>query len=492
MIIKTEPDEIQNYLIDASNFKGCCEAVYFPENEKEVIDLLKYANSNGKKITIAGNGTGLTGARVPEGGLVIAMERLDKILDIDVENKNATVQSGVILRDFKERIESLNLYYPPDPTELNCCIGATIVNNSSGARTFKYGPTRNYVMALNIILPDGEKIVLNKGETIAKGFNLNLVTMEGKKISLSIPEYFIPETKNAAGYYCKKNMDAIDLFVGSEGTLGIITEVKLKLLDLPKNFISVVAFFNYEQEALNFLFEARILSGKSGHNNIANINASGLEYFDFRSLDFLINDYPNIPSNTKAAIWFEQATTKENEDIILSLWVDLLKSHNVDIGKVWTATNKKEKEVFEEFRHSVSWKVVEYISKYNVQKVGTDTAVPENKFIDYYDYCTTLVEKSGIKFICYGHFGNSHLHLNMLPTDNDEYLRAKELYSHICRKAITLKGTISAEHGIGKIKREYLLEMYGEEIIKKMAALKTNLDPNLILNIGNIFHPKYL
>ena len=159
MIIKTSPDEIQNYLVDASNVKGYCDAVYFPENKDDVVQIIVEANQKKIPVTVSGNGTGLAGARVPEGGVVISTEKMNKILEINEAELTATVQPGVILSDLLNLVKEKKLLYPPDPTEKNCFIGGTVATNASGEKTFKYGPTRNYVIELEIVLPDGEDMI---------------------------------------------------------------------------------------------------------------------------------------------------------------------------------------------------------------------------------------------------------------------------------------------------------------------------------------------
>ncbi len=144
MVIKTNPDEIQSFLVDAANYKGECEAVYFPETENEIVAIVKEANQKGIHITVAGNGTGLTGARVPQGGIVISTEKLNKIIEINADDNYAVIQPGVILKDFQDEVESKGFFYPPDPTERNCFVGATIATNASGAKTFKYDQHKIY------------------------------------------------------------------------------------------------------------------------------------------------------------------------------------------------------------------------------------------------------------------------------------------------------------------------------------------------------------
>ncbi|MCF8242557.1 MAG: FAD-binding oxidoreductase [Melioribacteraceae bacterium] len=489
MIIKNNPEEIQTYLVDAANYKGFCEEVVFPESENDIINIVKEANKTGKKITVAGNGTGLTGARVPEGGIVIATDKLNSIINIDCDNQKALVQPAVLLADFQSELKEKELFYPPDPTETNCFIGATIATNASGARTFKYGPTRNFVNKLNVILPTGEILSIERGKNFAEDNKLTLLTGTGSEIIVNVPKYKMPGTKHSAGYYVNPRMDAIDLFIGAEGTLGIITEVELKVLPLPQNVFSSVIFFSNEDDALSFISAVR---NKSKDNPESIIDASALEYFDERALKFLIDDFPNIPAEAKAAVWLENEFEKKDEEILYNKWIELIEKFNGDIDNAWFAFDNVERKSFQDFRHAVSWKVSEYLVKNNLKKVGTDTAVPHEKFKEFYYSCKDLVENAGIDYIAYGHFGDSHLHLNMLPKSENEYSAAKELYADICRLSVSLGGTISAEHGIGKLKREYLLEMYGEKYIIEMAKVKKMLDPNSIMNIGNIFSEEYL
>jgi D-lactate dehydrogenase (cytochrome) len=488
MIIKTSPDEIQSYLVDASNLKGYCDAVYIPDNKDEICEILKEANAKKLNVTISGNGTGLSGARVPLGGIVISTENLNKIIEINTKEMYAVVEPGVILSDLQTAVNKLNLLYPPDPTETNCFIGGNIATNASGEKTFKYGPTRNYVMELEIILPNGELLNLQRERLKADGFQLQFKSDTGTEYNIELPEFEMPKTKNASGYYCKKNMDAIDLFIGSEGTLGIVTKIKLKLIPLPENIISSVIFFNDELNALSFVKQAREFSYASRKRILKNsIDALALEFFDERSLNFLRGDYQNIPPGAKAAIWFEQETNESNEESLLHEWMKLVSNHNGDEESAWFAVSDSDKKKIKEFRHSISLKVADYLSKNNVKKLGSDAAVPGNKLEKFYFFAKNELSNSGFNYIAYGHIGNSHLHINMLAKDEDEYLKGKDLYKNIYRKAIELGGTISAEHGIGKLKTEYLIDMYGENVMNKMSAVKKTLDPNLILGKGNIF-----
>jgi D-lactate dehydrogenase (cytochrome) len=487
MIIKSKIDEIENYLVDASNTKGFCDSVCFPETVEDIVQVLKEANLKSVPITVSGNRTGVTGASVPSGGIVISTEKLNNVIDIDGQNLSAVVEPGVLLSDLQKAVKEKNLFYPPDPTEKSCFIGGNVATNASGARTFKYGSTRDYIQELDIVLPDGELLTIKRDDNFAKDFLLNIKTAAGKEIKLELPDYKMPSTKNAAGYFCKKNMDAVDLFIGSEGTLGVITKIKLKLLQLPLNEISCILFFNSEENALQFLTEARHKSLQSRKLNSKDIiEATALELFDGKSLNFLRDEFSKIPADAKAAIWFEQQGNN-NEDVLLKKWINLFLKYEGKEDEAWFAMTEKDREQIINFRHAISVNVNEYMTKNNFRKLGTDAAVPDDKFIGFYYAIMDEVEKEKLDYVIYGHAGNSHLHLNMMPKTEEEFEIGKLLYKSICNKAIKLGGTFSAEHGVGKNKREYLIEMYGEDNVNKMRLLKKTLDSNYILGVGNIF-----
>lgn len=493
MIIKTDQSEIQDYLKDASNTKGFCDSVYFPENKNEIISILKHANYEIIHVTVCGNRTGLTGASVPKGGIVISTEKMNRILEINSKEKYAVVEPGVLLVDFLKEIKTLDLYYPPDPTELNCFIGGTAATNASGAKTFKYGSTRNFILGLEIVLPTGELLSLNRGENIAQKNILIIKTESNHSYKLTVPDLKSELTKNAAGYFCRNNMDAIDLFIGSEGTLGIISKIKLKLLDSPEKILSCVIFFYSEEDGLNFIDEARNISYSTRQKKVNNlIDALALEFFDKNSLKLLFEDYQNIPEDAESAVWFEQELTNDSNDMLTDLWMKLIEKHHGNINKSWIALNEKEKSEFENFRHAISSKVNEFISSHNYRKLGTDFAVPDKQLKTFYKHIKNEVKNAGLDYVIYGHFGNSHIHLNMLPKNDNEFESSKKLYSKICIDAIRTGGTFSAEHGVGKNKTDLLLEMYGENVVKEMFSIKKTLDPNLILCPGNIFNLNWI
>ncbi len=488
MIVKTEIDLIQNYLSDASNYKSkSCDGLFIPENYDELVTLIKISNEKKTPVTISGAGTGLVGGRVPKDGIIVSMEKFNEILDLNLENKTVKVQSFVTLNELQNYLDEFGLFYPPDPTEKNCSIGGTIATNASGARTLKYGPTRRWVNALKILLPDGEVLDLKRGQWKANGYIISFETGNGNKYNFKLPEFSMPQVKNAAGYYILPDMDLIDLFIGSEGTLGIILEAELRLLEKPLELISMVIFFDNFNDVYKFVSIAR---KEEKEEAFKKIKPRALEFFDDKSLKFLSEKFPMV-SNKKFAVWYEQEIYKEEKEEILEQLSELILKSNGNLDDIWFAFNEKEINNIKEFRHSISVLVNEYISRNNLKKVGTDIAVPAEYFREFYRYCCEQCKKYSIEYVGYGHIGNNHLHFNMLPSDEEQNELAIRLYKDFCIKAVEMKGTISAEHGIGKLKAQYFELMYPYEVLKSMFEIKRVFDPNLILNRGNIFSEKF-
>lgn len=500
MQVKTQLDEIQNYLTDASNMQGgFAEKLFVPETALEISEILREANEKNIAVTVSGARTGTVGGAIPFGGYVISLEKFNKIKSINKETLSATVESGVSLIDFQKAVETENLFYPPDPTEWTCQIGGTVATNASGARSFKYGATRNFVAALEIILPTGEIVKLKRGEVFSADGFIEITLENGKTIKAKLPTYEQPDVrKNTSGYISGEKIDAIDLFIGSEGTLGIITEIELKVLPKPESFFSGIIFFEDETNLLNFVNEARDKSfatrrhadtETTGKNEI---DASLIEYFDENALKFISEKFPEVPTNAKGAIFFEQETNAENEDALLEAWNELLEKNGADLEKSWFTTTEQDREKMRAFRHALPVSVNERIVKYKMKKVGTDMAVPDANFASFLRFYKEKLDASGLEYVIFGHIGDNHLHANMIPKDNVEAEKARHLYGRFIAQAIMLGGTISAEHGIGKHKSKYLYVQYGERYLNEMAELKRAFDPKGILGRGNMFDAKFL
>ena len=477
MQTKSQPDEIESFLTDASFIRdGHADRVVLPESIDDVSEILAHANRDRVPVTVSGAGTGTVGGRVAFGGIVLATDKLNHIKSIDRDGV-AVVEAGVILADLQRAVDQQGLLYPPDPTERGCFVGGNVATNASGARTFKYGPTRNYIRRLKVVLVSGEVIDLRRGEVRA---DVN-GRMRIGTIDLSLPSFHMPETrKNATGYFIAPGMDAIDLFIGSEGTLGVICEIEVRLLPKPEGLLSGVVFFTNEADVLALVADAR-----------KHADARAIEFFDNGSLNFLREKYPAIPSEAVGAIFFEQETSEATEESVLSEWMSLLDQHHA-LSDSWFATNEQDQAKLREFRHQLPVLMNEWFARYKQRKVSTDMAVPDDAFPGLFRLYKDTLTSSGLRYTIFGHIGDNHVHVNILPRDDTEGARARELYVQFLKYAASVGGTLSAEHGVGKLKRDYLRLFYTDDELRAMATIKKALDPNGILGRGNIFSEELL
>lgn len=491
MIIKSQMDEIQNYLSDSSNLKGFCDKVFIPESIPELVQLIKECYKDNIPYTISAGGTGLVGGRVPFGGVLISTEKLNNIIDFDAEHQNVFVEAGVIRKDLDEYLDAKGFFLPPNPTETNSYVGGNVACNSSGSRTFKYRTIRDYVMELEVVLPNGEFISLSRnnfGLVTNSPFTLSLPS--GNKIEFDIPALpWVNTSKNTAGYYLHKGMHLLDLFVGSEGTLGTITKVRFKVLPKPENVLGLIIFFENVERALDFIAETKIMVYHSNDVQFDNVKISPrlIEFFDKNSLSLVLDDCPEIPSIAVCAIWIEQENVKSTEDELLALWFNHIQKFTNLAESTWVAINESEHRKFKEFRHLIPVRVFELVSKSNYQKIGSDVAVNDWVFKNYFLQVLSKLEHSNLQYFIWGHFGNSHIHLNLIPRNQEEEALAREIFDWHIQTALQLGGTYSAEHGTGKLKRKYLEMMYGKDIVDKMKKIKLAFDPKNLLGQGNLF-----
>lgn len=495
MIAKTAVEDLQNYLTDASNMPGGhAQKLFIPETAPEIAEILREANEKSIPVTVSGARTGTVGGAIPFGGYIISLEKFNKIKEIDKDSRRTVVQSGVILGDLQKAVEAEGLFYPPDPTEWSCQVGGTVATNASGARSFKYGATRGFVEGLEIVLADGNIVNIKRGAVVTSGGDFIDLDVGGKNIRIKVPTYPQPRVrKNTSGYFSGEGLDAIDLFIGNEGTLGIMTEIELRLLAKPEGTFSGIVFFENEEDLLNFATEARSISFASRASGDSNsLDASFLEYFDENSLKFIGEKFADVPGNARGAIFFEQETNAANEDGLFEQWNELLERHSADLERSWFTTTEADLQKMRDFRHSLPVAVNERVVRNKQKKIGTDMAVPDENFASFLRFYKQKLNESGLDYVIFGHIGDSHLHANMLPRDSGEAEKARHLYGRFIAQAVMLGGTVSAEHGIGKLKRHYLDVMMGERYLSEMAEIKKALDPKGILGRGNMFVEKFL
>src|SRR6185503_9962888 len=310
---------------------------------------------------------------------------------------------------------------------------------------------------------------------------LDLGRGDARSLDVKLPTYHMPATrKNATGYFVAPEMDEVDLFIGSEGTLGVICEIQVRLLPKPEGLLSGVVFFENEADVLALVAEAR-----------TRVDARALEFFDRESLNFLREKYPEIPATAVGAIFFEQETRAETEESVLHEWMELLEKHHA-FADSWFATNEQDQARLREFRHQLPVLMNEWFARYNQRKVSTDMAVPDEAFPGLFQLYKRTLHESGLRYTIFGHIGDNHVHVNILPRNDSEAARARELYVEYLKYAASVGGTLSAEHGVGKLKRNYLKLFYTDDQLREMAALKRAFDPNGILGRGNIVSEELL
>lgn len=459
------------YLSDESKLKGNSNAIFFPENIDDLKQIIKSHYLQKNPLTISNARTGIVGGAVPFGIDLISLEKLNQIIDLKEDILH--VQSGVSLAEINQFLqkEKKEYFYPIDVTETSAAIGGTIATDASGGRSFHYGSTRKWIKSIKVILPSGEELFIPRGKFLAENKKLGFLNYE-----LNLPDIKQLKVKNVAGYYIQKDMDLIDLFIGSEGTLGVIAEAEIKLVLIPEGLFAVVIFFPTEGDGLNFFFQAL---GK-----LKTVYA--YEFFDENSLKVLSKEFP--VGQFESAIFLEITGT----DSILDELGSIIEENNSNMDNTWFGENKKEIEKIKDFRHKLPEMINSMIaSRKNtypeIHKISTDIAVSLNQLKEMIGFYHKVLEKEKIFYCLFGHIGESHLHLNMIPDDDKEFIKAKEINKQFIQKAISLSGTFAAEHGVGRLKKEFMKYLFTEDEIKGMWEIKKQLDPYLILNPGVMF-----
>lgn len=507
-------EKFQRYLVDESRLAGEGAAkLFFPETADQVAQVVKETVNDNNSLTIAAARTGITGASVPNGGTLISMDRMTRIISFS-KGENCwlvDIEPGITLKTFAEQINEKDIddslpgaaefkadqsdyFYPVDPTERTASMGGTVATNASGARTYFYGPTRDYIQGLKVILDNGECITVKRGQyTFDDNGIFTLIDSAGKERQITLPSFSIPEVKHAAGYYVKPGMDLIDLFIGSEGTLGVIVELTLKVIPVVHELFSCIAFFPSNDDAVKFTVDTR-------DNNA--VTPLALEFFDSNSLNVLRekkaregegSKVREIPSYANSAIYFEQGY--EDEDSLyeaIEAWEALLESNNSSMDNTWGGLDESEQQLLKDFRHELPEGVNTIISERKradsrIHKVGTDMAVPDAALEEIYATYTEACDQAELEYVIFGHIGDNHLHVNILPKDYDELQKGLGLYMDFAAKAVRLGGSVASEHGIGKMKKKFLPVMFGEAGVSQMKAVKDVFDPKGILCPGNLF-----
>ncbi len=420
------------------------EAIVFPESEQQITELMKLANSERFAIVPRGSGTGLSGGSIPvENSLVVVMTGWNRILEIDTANLTALVEPGVVTGLIQREVEKSGLFYPPDPGSINVCtIGGNVANNAGGLRGLKYGVTKNYVLGVEMILPNGD-----------------LLKTGGKNM------------KDVAGYNLR------DFIVGSEGTLGIITKILLKLIPKPTESITFLAYFDKLNDAAKAV--AGIIS--------AHITPSMMEFLDKTTIN-CVEDYTHIglPVNSEAVLLIEVdgrgSSVQEDADSIHRI----LKKNSCSYLK--SAQDRVEAEALKTARRTA----FSALARKKPTTILEDATVPRSELPVMIEKVNEAARKFDVVFGNFGHAGDGNIHPTCLTDERDksEILKAHRAFEFIFNEAIKLGGTITGEHGTGLAKKQFLESVAGIPGLEMMKKIKASIDENNILNPGKIFSLK--
>lgn len=484
MIIKDKSEDLLTYLEDTSNIKGCASRLYIPQTKDELILAIKQCHKDKVPFTVSAGRTGTTGGSTPLDGVIVSCERLVQ-LKIDSLSRSAYLEAGVSLDTLEKEANRQGLSLRASPTENLACIGGVIATCACGVRGFRYGSIRNYIKKIEVVLASGEILEIVRGKYKAKGRIFDFKAA-GRRFKFSLCSYSMPAVKSQAGYYIADNMDLIDLFIGSEGTLGVILSCEVSLEELAGSIFDGIIFFPEEEEALKFTAKVKQLKKDKL------MDPTSLEFFDRNSLDFLRGEYSFMPDDSCAVYFEQEAENSKQQDSLIDKWYELIsQSGALGDNTIFADTLVAREKVFA-FRHKLPQLINEFLRRKGQVKTATDIAVSDDKFLQMYAYYKDKAESSGLDYVNFGHIGQSHLHFNFLPKNDPQADQARKLIESFCRKAVLLSGTISAEHGIGKLKKPYLKLMYSASQIKEMATLKKYFDPDCLLNLDNIFDKELL
>jgi D-lactate dehydrogenase (cytochrome) len=491
------------YLRDESRKTGVAEAIAFPRDRSELTALLRAADTAGLPLTPQGARTGIAAGAVPDGGLVINLSRMDRILACCREVPDRTllrVEPGLPLVLLQRHLSDRRLFpdplfFPPDPTEPSATLGGMAACNASGARSFAYGATRRHIEAVTAVLADGDTLTLRRGRERAAGRRFAITTESGRRLEGYLPLLPVPEVKNAAGYAARPDMDLIDLLLGSEGTLAILAELELRLSPAPAGILGIVAFFNEEPQALTLVEQIRQQAAAAPSPLL-----TAIEYFDAEAL-LLAHEgaaqtgvpLPSLPSRGRNAVYLEWALN-DGPDAALDRTARLVAAAGGNAVDTWVAHETVALGRLKTFRHAVPEQINALIAERarahpGLTKLGTDFSVPDAKLRPLLRRYREDLTAANLQHVIFGHIGNNHLHVNILPRNMDEYVMGKRLYHSWAAQVVAWGGSISAEHGVGRLKRELLREMVGAEGLKAMRRIKRLFDPAGRLNPGCLFDP---
>lgn len=522
-LIRPLSSEYEEYLRDESRTVGHASKIAFPKTEAELTAVMRHCFASGMPVNVQGARTGMAGGASPLGGLVLNLSRMNRILglryDGDTDTYYLRVQPGVLLSQVRKALENKAfdisgwsaeaitalhsvkagaLFFSPDPTESTASIGGMAACNASGARSFLYGATRRHVHALRVVLADGSLTELTRGAQKARGREFTLPLAGGGERKGHLPDFDTPQVKDA-GYYFRDDMDLIDLFMGSQGTLGVISELELILRKVPQLMWGCTAFLPHDEAALTYV---RVLRGEKLPSLPHFIyKPAALEFFNKNALEMIwkqktitpaFQQLQELPPDFHCAVYVEFNDADRNMFWpVLGELSRAIEAVGGSSDHTWVANGPRELEKLIFFRHTVP-ETIDLLIDENKRNepcitiLSSDMAVPDHGLEKLFNIYKDDLSRTNLHWIIFGHIGENHLHPNIIARNKEEFLQGHQIFQKWARDVRDLGGTITAEHGAGKIKRELALILYGEENMAKLKAFKLSLDPQNMLGPGNI------
>jgi D-lactate dehydrogenase (cytochrome) len=503
------PADVADLLHDESRLAAAAVAsVAEPASLAELRQVMRWHADRGHPITVSGARTGVAGGAVPEAAThLVSTDRLRGVEAIDRHGDppTVTVLAGTPLRDLQAHLaaHAPGWLLPLDPTETNASVGGMVATNAAGSRGFRFGATRDWVVGLTVELASGRTLALRRGADRADGAEVALA--DGDTRIAHLPAIPKPRTKNSVGYGFTPGGDVLDLFIGSEGTLGVVSEVTFRLMPDTESRLAFLQCFATADQAFT-LVEA--LRGDPS------LRTTAIEFLDARSHELaretgkpevlrVLASAPPGSCSVFAEFGYDESPGARDSGlgpraVGLEETVERVLGHVAAAGGDEEAglagVDEAARRDIRVFRHAVPERINATIARRRqahptLHKIATDMAVEDQDLRWVYALYTSRLTHAGLDHAVFGHAGNNHFHVNILPNDDGELQRAKAIYPEFAAAVVARGGCVSAEHGIGRIKKHFLPVQYGPATLDAMRAAKRWLDPGWRLNPGVLIDP---
>ncbi len=498
--VRIAPDgaSVVDFLHDESKLAAPSVAsLAVPQSLAELRAVLAWHAREGHAVAVSGARTGVTGGAVPDpASHLVSLSALRGICGVDAEGEvpTATVLAGTSLAELNAYLAANHpgVVFPVDPTETSASLGGMVATNAGGARTYRFGAMREWVQGLTIELASGRTLQLQRGRERSR-YGVLWLEDGGEPRRLEIPAIPKPATKNAVGYGFTPDGDAIDLWIGAEGTLGVVSEVTVRLQREHERRLGALQFWSRVSDAFAFVNALRAERG---------LRTTAIEFLDARShalaresgkpaVERVLQSAGDAECSTFVEIGYEG--DEELAEIAERLDT-LVRAEGGDPEHSLAGAAEGELKDIRAFRHAVPERVNAIIAQRRerhpgLHKIATDMAVPDAALGWVFGRYRDVIGGAGLDYAAFGHVGNNHFHVNILPRDEAELARAKECYAVLAEEIVARGGSVAAEHGIGRIKKGFLVVQYGEGVLASLRAVKRWADPGWRLNRGVLIDP---